>query len=85
MLTLAVDVVHDSLLVAHAARESAILLAPSAEHGEVNLQLCPLAAALLDVAHQVAERHRRRQLNKHVYVVAYTANAVERAVTAVDD
>ena len=85
MLTLAVDIVNDSILVAHAARECAIFLAPSAEHGEVNLLFRPLAAALLDVSHQVAECHRRRQLNKHVYVVAYAANAVELAVAAVDD
>ena len=47
MLTLAVDIVNDSLLVAYAARECAISLAPSAEHGEVNLLFRPLAAALL--------------------------------------
>ena len=85
IISLAVDVVHDHLFVTHAARESAILLPPPAEHGEVNLLLRPLAAALLDVAHQVAKSHRRRQLNKHVYVVAYAANSVKLAVAAVYD
>lgn len=85
MLTLAVDVVHDSFLVAHAARERAILLTPSTEHREVDLLFRPLAAPLFDVAHQVTECHRRRQLNKHVYVVAYATNAVKFAISAVDD
>ena len=76
---------NDGLLVASAARECSIFLAPAAELREIDLLLDPLAATLFDVPHQVAQRHRRRQLDEHVDMVADAIDAIQTATTALDD
>ena len=84
MLALLDDVIDNHVFITRAARESTIFLAPPPEHREVSLLLGPLAAALLNVAHQVAQRYRGRHLNQHVNVVSNTVDAIQNAFSAID-
>ena len=85
MFALVVDIVDNLLLVTNAAGERAIFFSPAPEMWETRLPACPLAAALLDVAHQVAERHCGRQLNQQMHMVAYTVDADKPTASALDD
>ena len=59
MLSLVDNIVDDSVLITNAAGKSAIFLSPSLELAKARLKFCPLAAALLDISHQVTQTHRR--------------------------
>ena len=85
MFSLIDDILDYSLFVTLAARECAILLAPSAELRKIDLLLGPLAAALLDVAYQVAQCYCRGQLDEHVDMVASAIDAVEFAAATLDN
>ncbi len=63
MLTLIDNVVDDLLFVTNTTRKGTIFFSPSPKLQETGLPLCPLAASLLDVSHQIAQTHRGRQFN----------------------
>ena len=85
VLALIDDVSDNPIPISTATRKSAILLAPSTELREIDLLFRPLAAALLNVAHKIAQRHSRGQLNEHVNMVADAIDAIKTATTALDN